>query len=83
MEWPLQDAKNKFSEVVERALTEGPQLVTRHGKPAVMVVSVEEHLKGQEAAKQNFVDFLLSIPKNGDDEDLFVRVDSPMRDVDL
>lgn len=37
--WALQDAKAKFSEVVDRALTEGPQEVTRHGRPAVVVVA--------------------------------------------
>jgi|HubBroStandDraft_1064217.scaffolds.fasta_scaffold42399_2 antitoxin Phd len=40
--WSVADAKAKFSEVVERALTEGPQLVTRHGKPSVVVVSSVE-----------------------------------------
>lgn len=40
--WQLQDAKNRFSEVVNRALEEGPQTVTRHGKEVVVVVSKEE-----------------------------------------
>lgn len=40
--WQLQDAKNRFSEVVDRALEEGPQTVTRHGKEVVVVVSKEE-----------------------------------------
>ena len=39
MAWALQDAKAKFSEVVDRALTEGPQEVTRHGRDAVVVVA--------------------------------------------
>ena len=38
--WPLQKAKNQFSQVVERAMTEGPQTVTRHGKPVVVVSAV-------------------------------------------
>ena len=37
--WSLQDAKAKFSEVVKRAQTEGPQTVTVHGKTAVMITS--------------------------------------------
>lgn len=41
--WQLQDAKNRFSEVVTRALNEGAQTVTKHGKPAVIVVSVEDY----------------------------------------
>ena len=39
--WQLQDAKNRLSEVVERARTEGEQVITKHGKPVVVVVSVE------------------------------------------
>lgn len=40
--WPLQDAKNRFSEVVEEALRNGPQVITRRGAKTVVVVSVEE-----------------------------------------
>jgi prevent-host-death family protein len=45
--WQLQKAKDQFSTVVEQALTDGFQLITRHGKPAVVVVSVEEFRKLQ------------------------------------
>jgi prevent-host-death family protein len=38
--WPLQKAKNQFSRVVDRAMSEGPQTVTRHGKPVVIVSAV-------------------------------------------
>lgn len=41
--WPLQDAKNKFSEVVDRALQDGPQTVTRRGQPVVVVVSLDTY----------------------------------------
>ena len=40
--WQLQEAKNQFSLVVDNALTKGPQTVTRHGEPTVMVISVAE-----------------------------------------
>ena len=43
--WQLQDAKKKFSEVVERALKQGPQLITRHGEKAVIVLSYKEYSK--------------------------------------
>ncbi len=43
--WQLQDAKNKFSEVVERALKQGPQLITRRGKKAVIIMSYEEYTR--------------------------------------
>lgn len=38
--WPLQEAKAKFSEVVRRAQSEGPQTVTVHGQPAVIITAV-------------------------------------------
>lgn len=40
--WPLQEAKAKFSEVVRLAQTEGPQVVTVHGQPAVKITAVEK-----------------------------------------
>jgi prevent-host-death family protein len=40
--WQLQEAKNRLSEVVDLALTEGPQPVTRHGKEVVVIVSKED-----------------------------------------
>jgi len=40
--WPLARATARFSEVVERALACGPQVITRHGDPAVVVVSHQE-----------------------------------------
>ncbi len=39
--WQLQDAKNRFSKVVNDALQTGPQTVTRHGEPVVVVVSIQ------------------------------------------
>jgi prevent-host-death family protein len=47
--WSLQDAKARFSEVVRKAKTEGPQQITVHGREEVVVVSVEEYrrAKGQ------------------------------------
>jgi antitoxin Phd len=43
--WQLQEAKNKFSEVVEEALSRGPQLITKRGIEAVIVLSYEEYRK--------------------------------------
>lgn len=44
-QWQLQDAKNRFSEVVDKAIEDGPQLVTRRGVETVVVVSVDEFRK--------------------------------------
>jgi antitoxin Phd len=42
-EWQLQEAKNKFSEVINRALTEGPQEITRRGQKVAVVLSYEDY----------------------------------------
>jgi prevent-host-death family protein len=41
--WQLQDAKSKFSHLVKDAQQKGPQIVTKHGKKAVVVISFEEY----------------------------------------
>lgn len=41
--WQLQDAKQQFSKVVERARADGPQLVTRNGKEVAVVLDVDEY----------------------------------------
>ncbi len=43
--WQLQDAKNRFSEVVKKAVLSGPQVVTKRGVETVVVISVEEYRK--------------------------------------
>ncbi|HMD04297.1 MAG TPA: type II toxin-antitoxin system Phd/YefM family antitoxin [Candidatus Binatus sp.] len=43
MKWQIQQAKARFSEMVERARTEGPQTVTRHGKIVAVLVPAEEY----------------------------------------
>ena len=60
--WKLQDAKAKFSKIVEDALKLGPQFVTRRGQKAVVVVSVEDY-EELVSNKPSFKDFLLNCPK--------------------
>ena len=45
--WPLQDAKNKFSEVVNNALRKGPQIITRRGVQTAVVLSYDEYQRLQ------------------------------------
>jgi antitoxin Phd len=59
--WKLQDAKARFSEVVDRALREGPQIVTRHGEKAVVVMAYRDFAAAE--PQEDFKSFLLSIPK--------------------
>jgi prevent-host-death family protein len=61
--WKLQDAKARFSEVVDRALHHGPQIVTRHGENAVVIIAYRDFV-GAEPAR-DFKDFLMSIPRVG------------------
>ncbi len=60
--WQLQDAKARFSEVVNQAQTEGAQTITRHGVETAVVISAEEYQVLLEK-KRSFIEHLLSIPK--------------------
>ena len=63
--WTLQNAKNKFSTVVDAALAGTPQEVTRRGKPAVVVLSASEYhqlLLDARRKRGSFVDHLLAFP---------------------
>ncbi len=60
--WKLQDAKSQFSKVVDEALNNGPQFVSRRGVEAVVVVSVKDYNK-MRSTKKDFKKFLLNCPK--------------------
>ncbi len=51
MEWQIQQAKARFSEMAKRARTEGAQTVTRHGKAVAVLVSLEEYRRWFGGAK--------------------------------
>ena len=61
--WQVQEAKNRFSEVIDRALREGPQVVTRHGKPVVQVVAVDAVAAKGVREDDGFAKYLLDAPK--------------------
>jgi antitoxin Phd len=61
MTWQLNVAKQRFSELVERAQREGPQLVTKYGRDVVVVVSVDEYQR-LKRPRDNLVEFLQSAP---------------------
>jgi prevent-host-death family protein len=80
--WSVQDAKNRFSAVVEAAKRE-PQTVTKHGKPAVVVIDAAEYdrLRESERAKApSFADALLAMPQ---DDREFPRAKARPRDPGL
>ena len=67
--WQLQEAKNKFSEVVEEALKHGPQVITKRGKETVIVLSYADYRKMMLAQKK-LSDFFRESPLVGIDLDL-------------
>lgn len=80
--WSIQDGKDSFSALVEAARKK-PQTVTKHGKPAVVVVAIEEfnRMSGSESRpKKNFVEHLLSMPQ---DDGEFERIPFTMRDIEF
>ncbi|MCA6109559.1 type II toxin-antitoxin system prevent-host-death family antitoxin [Bradyrhizobium cenepequi] len=79
--WSVQDAKNRFSEVVDAA-RRAPQTVTKHGMPTV-VVDVEEYerlRRLERASAPSFAEVLLTMPQ---DDVEFERRDVRVRDLDL
>lgn len=78
--WPVHEAKSRFSELVERARDEGPQLISRHGKPRAALISIEDYAR-LEAGELDFVAYLRSGPKFDDFE--IERHRDTGRDIDL
>ena len=58
--WPVQDAKARFSEFLEKCLTEGPQMVTKRGAEAAVLVPAEEWRRLQASARPSLKALLLS-----------------------
>jgi antitoxin Phd len=78
--WQVQDAKTRLSEVIERARSEGPQSITRHGKERAVVLSIEDYRR-LAAQQPDFKAYLLGGPKV---EDFSIERDRDLgRDVEL
>ena len=74
--WQLQDAKNRFSNLVEKAKNFGPQIVTKHGKEAVVVLSISDYKKLVKP-KMNIVKFFQKSPLSDYDIDFKRKKESP------
>lgn len=59
--WQLKDARANFSTLVDKAISDGPQIVTRNGKKAVVVVSMKEWMR-RELRHSDLVDFFANSP---------------------
>jgi antitoxin Phd len=68
-EWKLQDAKSRFSELFQRALTEGAQVVSRRGKEKVVVLAKEEYDR-LTSPRGRLSEFLLNSPLAGSELNL-------------
>lgn len=58
--WPVQDAKARFSEFLDACLSEGPQMVTRRGREAAVLVPVDEWRRLEAVARPSLKQLLLS-----------------------
>ncbi len=79
--WQLQQAKNRFSELVNRALSEGPQIVTRHGEEIVVILSKADYNRLMKS-QNSLLDFFRQSPLVGVELDL-ERDQSLPRDIHL
>lgn len=79
--WQLQEAKNKFSSLVEKAQQNGPQVVTKHGKDAVVIIAIDEYKKLIKP-KKNLVKFFQSSPLANEEFNITRNKDLP-RDIQL
>ena len=67
--WQLQEAKNYFSEVIDKAISEGPQRVSRRGEEVVVSLSIEEYNNLQKSII-NLLEFFRNSPLVGIELDL-------------
>lgn len=79
--WTVADAKARLSEVIDRALAEGPQTITRHGRTTAVVVSAVEWER-KTRRKGSLAEFLLDSPLRHADVDL-QRVQGEPREIDM
>jgi antitoxin Phd len=82
MNWQLQEAKNKFSQVVREAQEHGPQVITVHGKEAVVVLSSEEYERLSRVHRGTLLEFMQSSPWAKTDLDIERSKDTG-RDIEL
>lgn len=81
MQWQLQEAKNRLSHLVKKATDEGPQVISVRGKPAAVVLSVEEYQR-LTRPKTRLTDFFRESPLQDIELDLERSADLA-REVDL
>jgi prevent-host-death family protein len=71
--WQVQEAKQKFSELLRKVHSDGPQFVTRHGEEVAVVIDIEEFRRFH-GSKRSFVDHLLDGPKSDEFADILDQI---------
>ena len=79
-QWTVAGAKARLSEVIERAQTD-PQIITRHGRPSVVVVSADEWAR-KSNRQGSLAEFLMASPLRGSEIE-FEKQNEQLRDLDL
>lgn len=81
--WQLQEAKSRFSEVVNEAIERGPQIVSRHGEEVVVILAYAEY-RAMQKAQLPLDQFFLQSPLRGIEELDLTRDNSlPRPDIEL
>ena len=65
--WSVRDAKSRFSELLDTALAEGPQIVTRRGVEAAVLLPIEQWRRLERMTKPNLKELLLTAEARTDD----------------
>ena len=81
LSWSVADAKARFSEMIDKARSDGPQTVTRNGKPAAVIVSVDEWER-KTGRKGTLTEFFQNSPLRDSGVEL-VRLDHAPRKIEL
>ncbi|MGI8550288.1 MAG: type II toxin-antitoxin system Phd/YefM family antitoxin [Dehalococcoidia bacterium] len=79
--WAVAEAKDRFSDLIDRALSDGPQIITRKGHAAVVVVSADEWER-KTKRMGNLADFLAASPLGGSGITI-ERITDGQREIDL
>lgn len=80
--WQVNQARNHLSDVLDQAESEGPQIITHHGKERAVVLSLDSYTS-LKTKKPDLVSFLLHGPKPGIDDFEIERDRSTDREIDL
>jgi prevent-host-death family protein len=75
----VREAKAGLSALIEAAENGEPSIITKHGKPAAMVVPIDQGRRLYPEPEQNFIEFLMTFPGGIE----FERDETPLREIDL